>query len=276
MNGLDCPIIGVDFSGARHDRGTAIACGTLSGHELRIADCRTISREALLQTLLEAPPGSVAALDFPFSVPEKFVRELAGDPRTMADVWSGVADMEMDAYVALRDRFVSLHGELDRKCDILHPEAYSVLHRVNPNMLPMTLKGMQLLRRLRRPGIAILALDEPAPKGLTVIEVMPGASLKGMGLPYKGYKTGMRRLELRRVILEGLAKARPICIGNVEEIRSQCEDSHDCLDAVVAALTAATFLAYPELVSTPSEGDIYRLEGWIYALEPVGPMPFGV
>ena len=266
--GTDFPIIGADFSGARSDRNTVVARGFLRNGELYVEECQPVSRADLLQLLREALPGSVAALDFPFGVPESFAKVLAGAPRVMADVWDAVAEMEMEQFIAIRDLFVAQHGETKREGDKGHPESYSVLHKVNPNMLPMTLRGMQLLHQLRQLGIAILSLDPPCRQGITVIECMPGASLKGMGLPYKGYKTGRLKESLRRRILDGLTTARPVHLANVEDVRDQCEASHDHLDAVVAALTAAMFLAHPEVVSTPPEDDIYRLEGWIYAYKP--------
>ena len=261
------PIIGVDFSGAKQDN-TWMACGVLEGSGLLVKDIRPISRAELLELLPAAPDGAVASLDFPFSVPQLFAQALAGAPRTMADVWSGVAEMSMEDFIALRDQFVARHGEMRRQCDLSHAEAFSVLHKTNPNMLPMTLRGMQFLHHLRAPDVRILCQDQPAPARLTVLECMPGATLKGLGLPYKAYKNGRRRDELRHRILEGLAQASPVPLANLQEVRQQCMASHDALDAVVAALTSAAYLARPEAVSTPPNDDIYRLEGWIYHVRP--------
>ena len=260
------PIIGVDFSGAKQDSNTWVARGNLRDGGLQVTGIAPVSRAELLALLQDAPAGSIASLDFPFSVPQPFAQVLAGKPQSMADVWAAVAEMEMATFIALRDQFVAEHGELRRQCDLSHPEAYSVLHKVNPNMLPMTLRGMQLLRQLRRPGTAILCQDPALPAHLTVLECMPGATLKGLGLPYKAYKNGQRRDELRSRILDGLGSAKPVSVANLEEIRQQCQASHDALDAVVAALTSAAYIVCQEAVSTPPEEDIYRLEGWIYHL----------
>ena len=263
------PVIGVDFSGAKLDANTWMASGVLRSDGLQVNDIRPVTRDELLALLREAPEEAVASVDFPFSVPQPFANVLAGSPNDMADVWAGVADMSMAEFIALRDTFVAEHGELRRECDLSHGEAFSVLHKANPNMLPMTLRGMQMLHRLQAPNVRILCQDKPGPAKLTVLECMPGATLKGLRLPYKAYKNGRRRDELRRRILDGLASAVPVPLANVEEVGEQCLAVHDALDAVVAALNSAVYMTCPEAVSTPPDGDIYRLEGWIYHIQPV-------
>ena len=265
------PIMGVDFSGAKQDKDTWMASGVLRPDGLQVNDIRSVPRAELLKLLQDAPEGTVASMDFPFSVPRPFAEVLAGAPRHMADVWASVAEMSMEEFIALRDDFVVEHGELRRDCDLSHGEAFSVLHKTNPNMLPMTLRGMQLLHRLQGPDIRILCQDQPGPARLTVLECMPGATLKGLRLPYKAYKNGRRRDELRRRILDGLASAAPVPLANAEEVGEQCLAVHDAMDAVVAALNSAVYMTCPEAVSTPPDGDIYRLEGWIYHIQPVPP-----
>ena len=256
-------VIGVDFSGAKKETGTWVASGVLHPDGLHVNCLRSVSRAELLGLLQQAPDGAVASLDFPFSVPRPFAEVLAASPRDMANVWAAVDNMSIQKFRKLRDRFVTKHGELKRKCDQRHTGAFSPLHVTNPNMLPMTLRGMQLLHRLHAPDVRILCQDQPGPARLTVLECMPGFTLKGLGLPDKGYKGGEQRFELRRRILDGLTSA-PVPLANVEEIHEQCLSKHDALDAVVAALTSAIYLAQPEIVSLPPEEDIYRLEGWIF------------
>ncbi len=268
------PVIGVDFSGAKQDKNTWMATGVLTPNGLHINDIRSLSRADLLDALRSAahgPEPSVASLDFPFSVPQPFAKVLAGNPRHMADVWAAVTNMTMEHFIALRDDFVIEHGELRRECDLSHGEAFSVLHKANPNMLPMTLRGMQMLHHLQAPDIRILCQDQPGPSRLTVLECMPGATLKGLRLPYKAYKNGRRRDELRHRILDGLTHATPVPIANPNGISAQCMETHDALDAVVAALTSAAYITNPKAVSTPPNEDIHRLEGWIYHIQPPPP-----
>ena len=148
------PVIGVDFSGAKQDANTWMASGVLRSDGLQVNDIRSVTRDELLALLRAAPEGAVASVDFPFSVPQPFANVLAGSPNDMADVWAGVADMSMEEFIALRDTFVAEHGEMRRECDLSHGEAFSVLHKANPNMLPMTLRGMQMLHRLQAPRCA--------------------------------------------------------------------------------------------------------------------------
>ena len=100
---------------------------------------------------------------------------------------------------------------------------------------------------------------------------MPGAALRALGLPYKGYKKGVRWHQLRQQILDGLPHRSPVRIRNLAEFRDHCLQSHDCLDAVVAALTAALWARDPSTFRCPpAVGDedfdpVVLLEGWLYA-----------
>ena len=94
---------------------------------------------------------------------------------------------------------------------------------------------------------------------------MPGFTLRGLGLPDRGYKNGDRWYELRQRILDGMASTL-VPLANVEDVRQQCLSFHDALDAVVAALTSAIYVSRSEALSFPPDEDIYRLEGWIFHL----------
>ena len=134
----------------------------------------------------------------------------------MPDLWQTVSGMAAGDFHAARDRFVADHGELKRSGDARHfPESYSPLHRANPNMLPMTYEGIRLLHRWRRNDPRrwqVPPLEPPARPDCTVtlLELMPGAFLKAVGLPHKGYKKGRRSSELREKITDTLAIASGI------------------------------------------------------------------
>ena len=181
----------------------------------------------------------MAALDFPFSVPREFARFWQPEEapifetpvfETMPDLWAAAAGMDWNDFSALRDAFVARYGELKRSCD--PPESYSCLHRVNPNMVPMTFRGMQMLHRLWTGNTANPMSVPPLPDrsrpdrsrpdrsrtdevpDTVLLEVMPGAVLRRMGLPFKGYKNGARAPALRRQILEDLPqKATPVIVS---------------------------------------------------------------
>ena len=289
-------ILGVDFSGAQTDRNTWLAQGSLRDDTLSLNSCRPVSRSELTDELAKRAGPTVAALDFPFSVPREFARfwqrqhpPIFETPifETMPDLWAAAAGMDWNDFSALRDAFVARYGELKRSCD--PPESYSCLHRVNPNMVPMTFRGMQMLHRLWTGNTANPMFVPPLPNrsrpdrsrpdrsrpdagpDTVLLEVMPGAVLRRMGLPFKGYKNGARAPALRRQILEDLpGQATPVIVS-LAEMRELCLAHHDGLDAVVAAIAAALWAIDPSrFPAPPTKGHpgydpAVLLEGWLYA-----------
>ena len=272
-------ILGVDFSGAAPDNNTWVAAGTLINGGLELRECFPASRDRVAQMLISLPQGSVAALDFPFSVPLPFANYWRPGAEDMTQLWTAAAAMDLAEFMNLRDDFVSRHGEPKRVIDQSHTEAYSCLHKVNPNMVPMTFRGMQMLARLWPAGCDVPPLPPQKAGKATLLEVMPGAVLRSLGLPFKGYKNGARKQLLRQTILDGLPRLCPVGLPNLHEFWDACMSSHDCLDAVVAALAAALWSTDPGLFGLPhvdgNDGDplslpesVLRLEGWLYA--PIG------
>lgn len=249
-------VLGVDFSGAAHDNNTWMAQGWLNDGGLELVSCQRVSRGEVADTLEGSPARTVASLDFPFSVPRDFAGYWMPDARSMPQLWAGAARMDLQAFMALRDSFVAVRGESKRRCDRAFPECFSCLHKANPNMVPMTFRGMQMLDRLWSRGCEVPPLDhqgdgKPAPPVL--LEAMPGAALRAFGLPFKGYKNGVKALELRRRILAELSQRSGVPLPNLKEFEEQCLFSHDCLDAVVAAVTAALWAGQPELFWRPQD-----------------------
>ena len=187
-------ILGVDYSGAITDRHTWLADGLLHEDELVLRGCRPVTRAELTETLADQTEPTVAALDFPFSVPRPFAHYWQPDASTMPQLWAAAAAMDLPEFMALRDRFVAGWGELKRWADTFYPECYSCLHKANPNLVPMTFRGTQMLDRLWGAGCSVPPLAAPAParshERTVLLEAMPGAALKALRLPYKGYKKG--------------------------------------------------------------------------------------
>ncbi len=268
-------IIGVDFSGAKSDQYTWLAWGFLDNRALELRECRPVGRAQLTGLLAGLPDGAVAALDFPFSVPLSFARFWAPEAATMPDLWAAAAAMELEEFIALRDEFVVQHGELKRHADTYHPECYSCLHKANPNLVPMTFRGMQMLHQLWAAGwpgsITVPPLAPPPGRKPLLLEAMPGAALKAFRLPYKGYKNGARALPLRQKILDGLTSFPLVRLENLGGFRRLCLNHHDALDSVVAAVVAALWASDPGVFRCPppegSKGFNSRvlLEGWLYA-----------
>ncbi len=268
-------IIGVDFSGAEEDRNTWITLGHLNDNGKLLLDVvHPIRRADLYDLLSTIPTPAVVALDFPFGVPGKFAAHLCGNnpPADMPDLWDAVAGMDADQFSDARNQFVADHGEPTRAGDARHfPESYSPLHRVNPNMLPMTYQGITLLHRWhqnhpQRWHVPPLEPTAQPEETVTLLELMPGAFLRSLDLPYNGYKRGANALQLRERILTGLSAASRVRLPNLHTVRMGCRANDDCLDAVVAATAAAAWAQDAQRFRHPTAGELAeaRLEGWIY------------
>ena len=285
-------IVGVDFSGAKSDNATWVTRAKLEDGAIRLLSSQPITRSGLTELLASLPGETVAALDFPFSVPHEFAKFWLPRAGTMPALWQAASEMEFGEFLRLRDEFCSERGEPMRRGDLYFPECYSCLHKFNPNMVPMTFRGMQMLHLLRDAGCRVPPLEDSGRRGPLLLESMPGAVIHALGLPHKGYKNGTRRLDLRQQVINGLAERSGIAIMNLAEFGGQCLESHDCLDSVVAAVAAALWVKDPYLFRRPgdprpgdteewppaprrrqasagamamTELDAARLEGWIYA-----------
>ena len=231
-------IIGVDFSGHRDDRNTWAALGNLTGDGALLLDSvQPVRRDDLYDMLANVPTPAVAALDFPFGVPRAFAEFLSPNrpPRDMTDIWQVVSGLTATGFIANRDQFVAeraglplFEREPKRAGDFAHHrESYSPLHTVNPNMLPMTYEGIRMLHRwhqerTRRWHVPPLQPTGPPSDRVTLLELMPGAFLKSIGLPFKGYKKGRSALEKRDEILGGLARASGVGLPNLDHVRMAC------------------------------------------------------
>ena len=270
-------VMGVDFSGAKSDNNTWLAVGKLDGASLTIQECARVTRRELTETLAACSGPTVAALDFPFATPRAFAEFWLPSSETMPDLWQGAAELEYADFLALRDEFVAANGEPKRACD--PPESYSCLHMVNPIMVPMTFYGMQMLHSLwagdTANPISVPPLPMPSRAGLEstteLLEVMPGAVLRRLGLPFKGYKGGARNAQRRELIVQGLPeKAFPIRF-EFSELEDLALRNHDALDSVVAAVAAALWATDQQrFPQPPAEGEdgfdpVVLLEGWLYA-----------
>ena len=276
-------VVGVDYSGAKTDQNTWVTQGTLNGGVLTLISCKRTPRAELATLLAALPNTAVAALDFPFSVPTSFATQWRPKASTMPELWDAAAAINLSDFMVLRDNFVAEHGEPYRRGDFYFPECYSCLHKANPNMVPMTFRGMQMLHDLWQKGCQVPPLPDNGRNGLVLLESMPGAALRAFGLPFKGYKKGRSAVELRGEILNGLAMKSGIEIANLADFRDECISNDDCLDSVVAAVAACLWANDQTLFRVPQSGpgdatkrggtpgpdenelQRARLEGWLYA-----------
>ena len=280
-------VIGVDFSGAKNESKskTWVAQGELKGDVLTLKSCQSVKRGKLTDELSALSEPTVVAMDFPFSLPVQFVQHWRPDivvaGKQMPDLWKAASQMERDSFKDLKSKlglveFVRWHGEPKRDSD--PPESFSPLHIYRPNMVPMTFRGMKMLHSLwvdaedKNKPLWVPPLPKPVTgQCVTLLEVMPGAVLRGLGLYRRGYKSKGKGESLRKEILNDLSsKTKPVQVKVLRPwIRKDCESNDDALDSVVAAIAAALWhidkSRFPE---PPEKGkpDYKRvqLEGWLY------------
>ncbi len=276
-------ILGVDYSGATADKNTWVTQGIFVGGALTLESCEPTPRAKLAALLASAAAKAVAAMDFPFSVPKEFADRWLPYSEAMPELWEAAAAMALSDFMALRDGFVAQHGEPLRRGDLYYPECYSCLHKANPNMVPMTFRGMQMLNALWQMGCRVPPRPESGHTGPLLLESMPGAALRAFGLPFKGYKKGQHAVRLRLRILDGLESRSGVAISNLAQFRDYCMKNDDCLDSVVAAVAACLWSKDQSLFRQPQDGPgdattrggepdpnenelaTARLEGWLYA-----------
>ncbi len=296
-------IIGVDFSGNEKRNATWVARCCLKGSVLKIESCshlgnaREKAHKDLERILKELPSGSVAAMDFPFSVPEEFIEywgecdEELASPKDMTELWKAASRVKKSntklgewckKFVdARKDK--KLYPEPKRRGDLYQPGSFSPLHRNQPDMVPMTFRGMQMLDRLcnsEDSSFCVPPLSEKDHCGSVLLEVMPGSVLISMGLPYQNYKDNPRSMKeeayyrkFRSDIWDNLAARSGITISAKDKTeldklgeKAKNDKGGDCLDAVVAAVAAAIWSLSKETFHCPPEKGSPAIlkEGWLY------------
>ena len=272
-------IIGIDYSGAKDDRNTWVAQGRLTPEGALVFEgANMIRRKDVVNLLIAVSAPTIAAIDFPFCVPSEFAEFLntGGGLEAMPDVWRIIDDMSLDDFYAARDAYVKHFSiEPKRAGDAAHfSESFSPLHKVNPNMVPMTYRGIRMLHGLysKDPSrwiVPPLETPDNQAETVTLLETMPGAFLRAIGTIYKGYKkpkSALLRDERRNAIMDVLQRNSGIALPNLSELREDCIANDDCLDAVVAAVAAARWARNPTRFRHPSPAELAaaKLEGWIY------------
>ena len=121
--------MGVDFSGRKTGNTTEYTMAVLRGDVLELKPYQPLPKtlpathNKLIEVLKKLLPDAVVALDFPFSVPWPFARELASMkqekiPSEMPDLWSIVDQMPYKEFDYLRTSFVHRHGDMHRRGDV--------------------------------------------------------------------------------------------------------------------------------------------------------------
>lgn len=277
-------IIGVDFSGAIPDQKTWICEGQLFGETLCIESCIPITRKDLTEKLSGMGGPMIAAMDFPFGLPRDFVSEKYPPAKSRAEVWSIAKDDSCKEIFEKRAK--NFGGKHLRLCDVILNKKIKAAGVKSPlatsprNMVPMTFWGMKMLHSLKGEGFRVLP-DEKGPNNngeRVLMEVMPGATLRALKLrqPYKSDNTEESTRTSRKnraEILVSLPFQSNINLCGIDQIRLYALNFDDCLDAIVAAVTAAMWhnnckrFIIPPLKDDP-KFDRVQIEGWLYAPAP--------
>jgi len=267
---------GADFSGDMRDprESTWLAVVELREERLRVHRLDATGRHGLQNYLRDPDPTMMnveaIGLDFPFGLPLDFARKLMGGDFPEEGWWALAKRMEKlsrpDYLIAVQE-FRDETGESKRHTDEA-AEAFSPLHRVNPDLGPMTYHGIRMIAE-DRSRYAVKPFESA--KGRFLLEVYPGGFVKQLSLPATSTQEGQSR-ERRRQILNALGRLGYLPIELDDRLVKHCLNRRDALDAVIAARMAAVAVLTDEVERTPEElapEDAHRVrhEGWIYGLK---------
>jgi hypothetical protein len=264
---------GVDYSGDMRDprEATWLSIVELREDRLRVVRLEPTGRHGL-QGYLRDPDTSLMnveaiGLDFPFGLPIDFAEKIMGGPCPEEGWWALAKKLERvtrpDYLVAVQEHRDEL-GESKRLTDE-RVSGFSPLHRVNPDLGPMTYHGIRMIAE-DRSRYAVKPFESA--QGKLLLEVYPGGFVKRLTLP-PGEGDGRDR---RRHILNALGGLDYMPIELQESMAKSCLARRDALDAVIAARLSAVAVLSGEVERAPDdlapgEGERVRREGWIYGLQ---------
>ncbi len=222
--------LGIDLSSAKE--GTAACVIEWKRTRAIVRAAQVGCDDEKLGALIERV--DVVGIDAPFGWPKAFVEAVAG---WRATVWSKEERVRLsfratDLYVQKKLKIWPLSVSTDR----------------------IALPAMRANALLQRYGVKDRSGDG------RFFEVYPAASLKGWGLPYRGYKLIDPECgRVRRKMLRGLRAELPWL-----QVGDEYTDSSDALDALIASLTVRA--AAQELTDKPARSHVAaaRREGWIH------------
>ncbi len=264
---------GVDYSGDMRDPkdATWLAVVELTdGDRLRVVRLEATGRGGLQSRLRDADTElqrvEAFGLDFPFGLPLPFAESLLGGPFPEEGWWAltrRLERMSRPEYLIALQEFRDANGELKRLTDE-QAHAFSPLHRVNPDLGPMTYHGIRMIAE-ERSRYAVRPFESA--RGRLLLEVYPGGALRRLGPAGHGDEEGERS----SAILAHLARVEHLAVGIDEHSRRRCLERRDALDAVLAARCAAVAVLSGETERgaeelAPGQADRVRKEGWIYGL----------
>lgn len=268
VSSADRLFAGVDFSGDMRDPkdGTWLALLELRGETLRVAGLLPTGRSGLHTLLREGGAGllrvEAIGLDFPFGLPVAFAERLVGGPFPDEGWWALARRLERMArpdYLRALQEFRDEAGELKRYTDEV-AGTFSPLHRVNPDLGPMTYHGIRMIAE-ERSRYAIRPFETA--RGRLLLEVYPGWLARRIA--------GGPAREKRADLVQSLERLARWPVEFPERFRRTCLAKRDALDAVLAARSTAVAVLTGEAERpageiAPEQAGRIRLEGWIYGL----------
>jgi hypothetical protein len=261
---------GAGYSGDMRDprEGTWLAIVETNGARLRIVGLEATGRHGLQQRLRDSDSTLLRAeaigLGFPFGAPTSFAEKLGAKT---AEGWWGFARhlerMSRPDYLVAVQEFRESAGEVKRWTDEVTGSA-SPLHRVNPDLAPMSYHGVRMVAE-ERSRYAIRPFENA--KGRLLLEVCPSVIATKV-MRDDAHPRGPRLEALMHAL-----ERRPVWpVEFSDPFRARCLVRKDALDAVMAARAAAIAVLSGETDRVP-EGlpeehrDRVHFEGWIYGLE---------
>jgi len=265
---------GVDYSGDMRDprEGTWLAIVELHEGTLHVKRLEATGRHRL-QAALRDPDAMLMrveaiGLDFPFGLPLAFAEKLMGQPFPGEGWWALAKRMERltrPDYLTALQEFRNDQGEPKRYTDEV-AEAFSPLHRVNPDLGPMTYHGIRMIAE-DRSRYVVKPFESAI--GRYLLEVYPGGFVKRLA-PASGPGDGNGRSR-NRAILDAIGRLESFPLRMDARATESCLTRRDALDAVIAARMAAVAVITGEVDCkvedlAPGVGERVRQEGWIYGL----------
>jgi len=271
-------VYGIDFTSAPSKR-KPITCARAYLDE----NCLTVEALDAWQTwggfeaLLQRPGPWIAGLDFPFGLPQKFIRNI-GWPPPWADYVRHIESIGKTDFEAALNDYRLGRAAGDR-------EHLRATDRPVGAISPQKLYGVPVAKmlfagapRLLNASVDVWPLRIGA-NDATVIEAYPGYLVRRLcgRISYKHdqpISDAVERQENRQRILSKLKPSKLIhAWGRLKvviekDVRERCTNDHrgDCLDAVLSAVHAAMFALNPvDPTSLPQDATV--TEGWIPTID---------
>ena len=263
-------VLGIDFSGAK-DAGNKIwiAEAIVNANGIEIESCMPVrklpggasDRDSALQVLVEylaEQSGSLAGLDFPFSLPARLIRERN---------WKDFISTFPQCYPSpefFRINCTARGGgyEIKRKTDLQARVPFSAY---NLRLYRQTYWGIRdvLYPLITNDAVRVIPIQTPCVRKPVIAEICPASILKREGL-YCSYKgRGQELREARQYIMEQLIKRR-VMRRPGRSILNQVLDNAggDALDSVIATIGAARVIM--DLESMRARDVLDLVEGRVY------------